>query len=116
MVAAKYPNIEDGEASVDSIINGLRNYPTLTPILGHVLVYKPQTIREFTSFFKSLNSRYQSQQPIRTTHSNFTRVTGNYVQISNNCNTRPDYGRHPPNNRFIPFNKLCSHHKALGTR
>ena len=48
MVAARYPNIKDEETSVYFIINDLLKYLTLTPTLGHLLAYKPRSIREFT--------------------------------------------------------------------
>lgn len=116
MVAAKYPNVKDEETSVHFIINGLRKYPTLPPILGHLLAHKPQTIREFTRAFKSLHGLYQLQLPKSTMQTNFTRFTGDYAQVSKDYTNRPNYGRQPPNIRRIPINQLCSHHKALGIR
>lgn len=112
--AAEHPKVKDEQTSGDFIINSLKKYLTLTPILGHLLANNPRNIREFTSVLKSLHNFYQLQLPTSTTHPNVTRFTEYYGQIPKSYNPHPNYGILPPNNRRIPLNQLCSHRKALG--
>ena len=59
MIAARYPAITDEETTIDFILFGLQKTANLTPIIGNLIINKPNSIKDFVRKYKVLYDVYQ---------------------------------------------------------
>ena len=133
MIAARYPAITDEETTIDFILFGLQKTANLTPIIGNLIINKPNSIKDFVRKYKVLYDVYQlphgltptpppvqsgqyivnsptnppTQQPVTHQYANSYQYRRPY---------RGQYRRpyHAPRRQLPPNQTPCSFHTSLG--